>query len=76
MVGQLGVIRFSVLVLGVLNGVMLEMGVGFQWATSLDLLMTELSKYFIAVVFLFFFIGGIALLTQLIPLWISRALPL
>lgn len=38
--------------------------------------MTELEKYLLATVLLFFWIGGIAILSQLIPLWLSRALPL
>ena len=38
--------------------------------------MSELTKYLIATVVLFFWIGGIMVLSQLIPLWISGALPL
>ena len=38
--------------------------------------MSDLMKYLLATVLLFFFIGGIALLTELIPLLISRAIPL
>ena len=38
--------------------------------------MSELTKYLIATVVLFFWIGGIAILSQLIPLWIKGALPL
>ena len=38
--------------------------------------MTDLEKYLIATVILFFWIGGIAILSQLIPAMIQRALPL
>ena len=38
--------------------------------------MTDLQKYIIATVLLFFWIGGIAFLSQLIPMWIDRALPI
>lgn len=38
--------------------------------------MSELEKYLIATVLLFFWIGGIMILSQLIPLWIKGALPL
>ena len=38
--------------------------------------MSELTKYLIATVVLFFWIGAIAILSQLIPLMIDRALPL
>jgi len=38
--------------------------------------MNDLGKYLIASVFLFVFLGAIAFLSQLIPMWIDRALPL
>lgn len=38
--------------------------------------MTELTKYLIATVFLFFFLGTLAILSELIPMLIDRALPL
>lgn len=38
--------------------------------------MSELQKYLLATVLLFVWIGAIALLAQLIPMWIDRALPL
>lgn len=37
--------------------------------------MTELTKYLIATVVLFFWIGAIAILAQLIPMWIASYLP-
>lgn len=38
--------------------------------------MNELTKYLIATVLLFLWIGGIAILAQLIPMLIKGALPL
>lgn len=38
--------------------------------------MSELEKYLIATVLLFLWIGGIAILAQLIPMLIKGALPL
>jgi len=37
---------------------------------------SELTKYLIATVLLFFWIGGVAILAQLIPLLLKGALPL
>ena len=38
--------------------------------------MNELTKYLLATLLLFFWIGGIAILAQLIPLMLKGALPL
>lgn len=38
--------------------------------------MSELTKYLIATVILFFWIGAIAILAQLIPMMLKGALPL
>lgn len=47
-----------------------------HWEVGSSIPMTELEKYLIATVVLFFWIGAIAVLAQLIPQMIEKALPL